>query len=247
IEKTDTKIEKLKCIKQGLMQDLFRYGIDENNRMRSEKTHRFKNSLLGRIPKEWEVVGIYDVCKLVNGRAFKPSEWSENGLPIIRIENLNSADAQFNYCNFRVEPKYLISNGDLLISWSGTPGTSFGIFEWRRGNAVLNQHIIKVILGNNIEKLYYYYAYVNLLDEMIRQSHGGVGLQHITKEDLKRLKILFPIKPEQSRIASVLFVADEAIEKEVAYKNKLLAVKRGLMEDLLSGKVRTNHLINNSN
>lgn len=243
IEKTDVKIEKLKRIKQGLMQGLFRYGIDENGKMRSETTHRFKDSPLGRIPVEWEVVNIFDVCKLINGRAFKPSEWSESGLPIIRIENLNKGEAEFNYCNFRVAAKHLIFKGDLLISWSGTPGTSFGIFEWGCGEAVLNQHIFKVILGSSIEKKYFYYSYINLLDEMIRQSHGGVGLQHITKEDLKRLRILLPKKPEQSRIASVLSAADEAIEKEEAYKNKLLALKRGLMDDLLSGKVGVNKLI----
>src|SRR3989344_2117395 len=57
IEKTDALIEKYKRMKTGMMQDLFRYGIDTKGKIRSEKTHKFKNSLLGRIPAEWKIGG----------------------------------------------------------------------------------------------------------------------------------------------------------------------------------------------
>lgn len=236
-------VEKLKRLKRGLMQDLFRYGIDQDGRIRSEATHRFKDSPLGRIPEEWEAAGLFETCKLINGRPFKPEEWAESGLPIIRIENLNDPDANYHYCDFEVPAKYLIRSGDLLISWSGTPATSFGIFVWDRGNAVLNQHIFKAILSENVDTQYFYFAYQNMLDEMIRQSHGGVGLQHITKEDLKQLRLVIPKQSEQSRIASVLSQADGAMQQEETFRQKLLAIKRGLMDDLLSGKVRVNHLI----
>ena len=245
IEKTDLLIAKYKRIKQGLMQDLFRYGIDENGQIRREQTHRFKDSPLGKIPDEWEVKGLLGICNLVNGRAFKPSEWSDSGLSIVRIENLNNILASFNYCNFKVPSKYYVNDGDLLISWSGTPGTSFGIFVWNRGRAILNQHIFKVILPpDSIISEYFYYAYKNLLIEMIKNSHGGVGLQHITKSDLQQLNLLLPTLSEQSRIATVLSAADAVIEKEESYRQKLLALKHGLMEDLLTGKVRVLEIAN---
>ena len=209
------------------------------------ESHGYKDSPLGRIPEEWNCIGLLNACDLINGRAFKPKEWTEDGIPIVRIENLNNGDACFNYCNFKVPGKYLLQTNDLLISWSGTPGTSFGIFIWNRGKAVLNQHIFKVILNDGIDKKYFFYAYKNLLAEMIRQSHGGVGLQHITKEDLKRLEFLIPPHPEQSAIASILSTLDEAIEKTDRLIAKYKRIKQGLMQDLFrygideNGRIRS--------
>ena len=87
------------------------------------------------------VVPFGSTCTLQNGRAFKPSEWSEIGTPIVRIQNLNDESKSFNYCNFEVEERFHIKTGDLLFSWSGTPGTSFGAFFWNRGKGFLNQHL----------------------------------------------------------------------------------------------------------
>lgn len=92
----------------------------------------------------WPMVRVGDVLKLINGRAFKPSEWAEEGLPIVRIQNLNKPDAPFNYYEGDLPGKFLLTDGDLLFAWSGTPGTSFGAHIWRGGPAWLNQHIFKV-------------------------------------------------------------------------------------------------------
>ena len=78
---------------------------------------------------------------------------------------------------------------------------------------------------------------------MIRGSHGGVGLQHITRKDLIELYLVIPDRKEQNRIVEILLDIDKKIETEIQYKQKLLAIKRGLMEDLLTGKVKVNHLI----
>src|SRR5690554_6101358 len=89
-----------------------------------------------------------DICKLRNGRAFKPEEWSDRGLPIIRIQNLNDLTKPFNYCNLDIDDKFVVNTDDLLFSWSGTPGTSFGAFIWNRGKGYLNQHIFRVDVDN---------------------------------------------------------------------------------------------------
>jgi type I restriction enzyme S subunit len=125
IEKTEKIIEKYKRIKQGLMQDLLTKGIDENGNIRSEKTHKFKDSPLGRIPEEWEVVRLGEV-------------------------------------------------GEIIV---------------------------------------------------------------------KKMLLPLPPLPEQQRIAEILSQIDQAIEKEEQYKEKLEHLKQGLMQDLLTGKVRVNHLI----
>jgi len=153
------------------------------------------------IPENWCWVRISDLIDIINGLAFKPSDWSNKGLPIIRIQNLNNPDAPFNYCNFKVKDKFIVQNNDLLIGWSGTPGTSFGAFIWRGGKAVLNQHIFKaVFFGDFISPDYMRLLINSRLIEMISESHGGVGLKHITKEKFENMLLPLPPFKEQARI-----------------------------------------------
>ena len=84
-----------------------------------------------------------EICQLINGYAFKPSDWSTEGTPIVRIQNLNNESAEFNYFKGELDKKYYIDSGTLLFSWSGTPGTSFGAFLWDRGRARID--IVKSI------------------------------------------------------------------------------------------------------
>ena len=99
------------------------------------------------LPPGWEWLRLGSTMEMLNGRAFKPSEWMDAGLPIVRIQNLNNPNASFNYCDpSTVVDKNRIDDGAFLISWSGTPGTSFGAFIWSRGAAALNQHIFKCVL-----------------------------------------------------------------------------------------------------
>ncbi|MEM1189960.1 MAG: restriction endonuclease subunit S [Pseudomonadota bacterium] len=148
-------------------------------------------------------------CILQNGRAFKPSEWSSEGVPIVRIQNLNDELKPFNYCNFEVDKKFHVERGDLLFSWSGTPGTSFGAFFWMRGKGYLNQHIFRVDVDESkIDKRYLRYAINSKLGQIIDQAHGGVGLKHITKGKLEAVEIPLPGLDEQQRVAVILGKAE---------------------------------------
>ena len=155
------------------------------------------------LPTTWESVHIGDAMDLINGRAFKPAEWSTTGIPIVRIQNLNDANAAYNYCGFDVAEKFYIGTGDLLISWSGTPGTSFGAFIWNGGPAVLNQHIFRCEPRADAFFVPYLRLAINArLSEMIERAHGGVGLRHITKGKLQGLRIALPPLAEQHRIVA---------------------------------------------
>lgn len=152
---------------------------------------------------DWDRAPIGDLCHLINGRAFKPSDWSKRGLPIVRIQNLNDPTKPYNHYDNPIDEKYIIENGDILLSWSGTPGTSFGCFLWNRGRALLNQHIFKVHIDNKrIDAEFFVNAINYRLDEMIAQAHGGVGLRHITKKKLESIEIPLPSLPEQRRIVA---------------------------------------------
>lgn len=153
--------------------------------------------------KKWSSRPIGELCRLVNGRAFKPSDWTDEGLPIVRIQNLNDQLKPFNHYNGPVDPKVLIDSGAILLSWSGTPGTSFGCFFWNRGRGILNQHIFGVHVDEaKIDREFFVYAVNSKLDEMIALAHGGVGLRHITKGKLEGIHLPMPPIKEQRRIAA---------------------------------------------
>lgn len=154
------------------------------------------------IPNNWRWVKIGEIFELVNGKAFKPSDWSEQGIPIVRIQNLNDPNAPYNYFSGEIEEKYILRGEELLFSWSGTPGTSFGAFIWHGGLAALNQHIFIVYPRINID---YEYAKLALNGELrifISKAHGGAGLKHITKKEFESCYLPIPPLAEQKRIVA---------------------------------------------
>ena len=169
-----------------------------------------------------------DVCELVNGYAFKPTDWSESGTPIIRIQNLNDETAAFNYFDGTIDEKYIVNTGDLLFAWSGTPGTSFGAFFWTRGRGVLNQHIFNVHPCSKLSKRYFRYALNGNLEKIIAKAHGGVGLQHITKKELVEIDIPVPTIEEQERICAALEQCNSIIslrKQQIAKLDKLVKAR----------------------
>lgn len=157
------------------------------------------------LPAGWTRASIGSVCTLVNGRAFKPTDWTPAGLPIVRIQNLNRQDAPFNRYDGEVQHKFLIDSGELLFAWSGTPGTSFGAHIWDRGPAILNQHIFRVAFDERLfEKPFLKYAINDKLDHLVGVAHGGAGLAHVTKPVLEQTEIVVPPRSEQRRIVAKL-------------------------------------------
>ncbi|HCF96249.1 MAG TPA: hypothetical protein DEW46_14415 [Verrucomicrobia bacterium] len=158
---------------------------------------------------KWEKKPLGEFCRLVNGKAFKAEDWSESGLPIVRIQNLNDSTKPFNYWDGGIDRQVHIHKGDLLIAWSGTPGTSFGAHIWKGPEGVLNQHIFRVDLQNAMITNDWLRFCVNFkLLSLIDQAHGGVGLKHVTKGAIESLSIPLPPLSEQKRIAGILDAAD---------------------------------------
>lgn len=167
-----------------------------------------------------------NISNLINGKAFKPSDWSDKGIPIIRIQNLNDVDKPFNYWAGSLKKQILINDNDVLLAWSGTPGTSFGAHIWDRGSAVLNQHIFRVDLDENVILKNWAILSINYqLQKLIDQAHGGVGLKHVTKGIVESLEIPLPSLTEQKRIINI-FERTEAIrqkrQQSIKYSKDLL-------------------------
>lgn len=148
----------------------------------------------------WIPYKLGELGNYINGRAFKPTEWETEGLPIIRIQNLNNSQAKYNYSSESYEDKYLVNNGDLLVAWSA----SLGVFIWDGGKAWLNQHIFKVEPNEKfIIKKFLYYAILNILAEIYTQTHGS-GMVHITKPVFESQVIYVPEIEVQKEIVILL-------------------------------------------
>lgn len=211
--------EKILHLKSAILQEAVSGKLvpqnpkDENAEVLLEKIYKEKEQLIKQgkikrdkplpaikdseipfdIPDNWKWVRLGELIVNINGRAFKPSEWENAGLPIIRIQNLNNPSAKFNYFKGSIQDKYIVEKNDLLVGWSGTPGTSFGAFIWDGPKAVLNQHIFnsKPYL-KSMPKEFLKLLINSRLNEMISKAHGGVGLRHITKEKFDNMPVPLP-------------------------------------------------------
>jgi type I restriction enzyme S subunit len=180
------------------------------------------------------MVRLGDLFDFKNGRSFKKTEWKQTGLPIIRIQNLNNEDAPFNYFDDAYDSSIEVNYGDLLFSWSGTVGSSFGPHIWNRAKGVLNQHIFKLTFKAEMEKKYAFYSLFFITAEIERSVVGAVGLVHVTKKSLNEFQIPLPSIPEQQRIVAILDQAFADIEKARANAEQNLKNARELFDSYLS-------------
>ena len=184
------------------------------------------------IPNNWCWCKIGDLFNLVNGKAFKPTDWSENGLPIVRIQNLNDTMAPYNYYDGEIEDKYILRGGELLFSWSGTPGTSFGAYIWQGGKAVLNQHIFIVYPRINLDCQYLRYALNGELKIFMDKAHGGAGLKHITKKEFESCFLPIPPLAEQKRIVAKIEELLPLIDRYETAWSRLETFNKRFPEDM---------------
>ncbi len=167
--------------------------------------------------KNWEYNKLGEVASFINGYAFKPEQWKDFGVPIIRIQNLNNPDAPYNYYDGEVPDKVKVTKGDLLISWSA----SLGVYIWDGCDAYLNQHIFKVKFDKiDIEKLYLKYAVASKLDSMAAMVHGAT-MKHIVKSDFDNT--IIPVPPISTQ---------QSIVEELDNINNLINIKTAQLQDL---------------
>lgn len=181
------------------------------------------------VPKE----KLGDLFDFKNGRAFKKTEWRNEGLPIIRIKNLNDSQAPFNFFQGGYDKAIEVNDGDLLFSWSGTVGSSFGSHIWERGKGVLNQHIFRVSFKKPMVSKYAYYALREITAEIEKSVNGAVGLVHVNKSDLNNFSIPVPTLEEQERIVAILDEAFGGIAIAVNNSERNLENAKELFQSIL--------------
>ena len=151
-----------------------------------------------------------DLATYINGYAFKPADWGDTGLPIIRIQDLTGNSYQLNRYDGEYPERIEVNDGDVLISWSA----SLGVYVWQRGKALLNQHIFKVVFDKlPVNKEYFVFAVEHKLAEMESKTHGAT-MKHIVKKDFDGTTIPYPPIEKQAEIADHLRRITSLIDRQ---------------------------------
>ena len=178
------------------------------------------------------IVNLGNVATYINGYAFKPSDWAEDGTPIIRIQDLTGNSYQMNRFKGIVDSKYDVNSGDVLISWSA----SLGVYVWNRGNAVLNQHIFKVVFDKEeVDKDFFVFQIDNLLKRAANQAHGAT-MRHLTKPVFDALPFYLPDIKTQRLISSKLNLIVHLIEDHHEQLKKLDELIRSRFLEMFGNK-----------
>ncbi|MES9890957.1 MAG: restriction endonuclease subunit S [Candidatus Thiodiazotropha sp.] len=253
IQKTEQLIAKLKQIKQGLLQDLLTQGIDENGQLRNPIAYpeQFKDSVLGRIPTAWEAVRIKDVGKVFGGKRLPAGHaYSEEptGYTYLRVlDFFEKAIAPKTLMSlppktFAALERYEIHDGNLYISIAGSIG-HVGVFAATENTrTVLTENAARIELAEDMHPPFV--AYQMNGHEVQRQidieKGTGGGVPKLALFRIENLRIAQPPEAEQKAISQRMLVHEKAIALEEENLHKLMAIKKGLMHDLLTGKVRVN-------
>ena len=254
IEKTEKIIEKYERIKRGLAQDLLTRGIDENGRIRSEETHEFKDSPIGRIPKEWKVVRLGQVSFLkarIGWQGLRAGEYLEKG-DYYLVTGINFKDGKIDWDScvyvskrrYDMDPNIQLKVGDVLVTKDGTIG-KVAYVEYLPKPATLGTGVFVLRpINGSYDPLYMYHILTSFIFERFMENlKAGSTITHLYQKDFVLFEFPLPPLPEQRRIAQVLSQVDNILNKERKELEKLKRIKRGLMNNLLSGKIRVTPLL----
>ena len=255
IEQTEALIAKQQRIKTALMQDLLTCGIDEDGNLRSEETHEFKDSQLGRIPVEWEVKHLRDFA-LVKGGKRLPGGHSyveeDTGFRYLRVLDFYKRVIDYSslknivYSTFKTLARYEIRPGNIAVSIAGSLGY-FALVSPSDGiRTILTENAARIVSDNIVDP---YFLSTMLNSQIVqRQIEGEKGTGGgVPKLALFRIKTLCVPCPsdldEQRRIYECLESNEAAFLKSLESLHKLCSLKTALMQDLLTGNVSVTRLL----
>jgi type I restriction enzyme S subunit len=178
-------------------------------------------------------VRLGDTAKFINGAAFKPSDWADDGLPIIRIQNLTGTGESFNRTNRIVRPELVVEPGDLLVSWSAT----LDAYRWTGPRGVLNQHIFKVLPNEGVHPDYLYFALREVISELEQKTHGST-MKHVVRGDFESTEIPLPPLSEQERLVDLLSRAENIVRMRREAEQKAKEIIPALFLDMFGDPAR---------
>ncbi len=248
IEKTQAAIAKYQAIKQGMLQDVFTRGIDTTTgalRPRyDDAPHLYKESALGWIPKEWEADCLGSIIDAVDPQPDHRTPHSvENGVPYLGINDMDKyGNIDLTKCRkvsdeilAEHKKRYTIRMGDIMFGKIGTIGEPKRLLNF--DNITLSANVI-LIQPKCVADYIYWLLCSQLINGQVKKSIHATSQPAFGIEKIRALIVPICDEIEQSLISQAINSCDTKLRTEQAYLEKLQALKKGLMEDLLTGKVR---------
>lgn len=180
---------------------------------------------------------IWESAKFVNGIASGKIETSQDpdkGIPLVKIAELSRGISKStSFTNSSVDSRYILHDGDVLLSWSGNPDTSIDQFIWTSGKAVLNQHIFRVESENQTKKTYMFFLVRKLLPMLVwcAKNRMTTGLGHFTKTDLKNLRYN---SPAENNLREFGIKCNPLFNQIISNQIKINTIK-SVSDDLIEG------------
>lgn len=248
IARTSSLIIKLKQTKAGLLQDLLTRGLDEDGKLRDPSAHpeQFKDSSLGIIPKDWDVFKLLEIVPHAE-YGISVSLEDEVGIPVLRMNNLKDGEVDLTELKKSASfeaAKLLLHTFDVLFNRTNSiehVGRT-AIYRGQIKQASFASYLVRLIPDQSKLNPEYFNIWLNLpTTQILIRSFAtpGVHQVNINPTNLRQVLIVLPQKTsEQEAIVEKALSNNTRIRTEEAYLNKLKLQKQGLMQDLLTGKVR---------
>lgn len=252
IHKTEQVIAKLRQMKQGLLHDLLTRGVDENGELRDPERfpEQFKDSELGRLPRGWEVQRLSKIAEVRSGVAKNTNKTVSDP---VAVNYLRVANVQDGYLDLSEVSQLTISKGD-LERYSVLPGDVLmneggDLDKLGRGTVWRGQltpcihqnHVFVVRCGSSLDPEYLnaWTSASSARRYFLVAGKQTTNLASINKNAIGQLPVAIPPKAEQTAIVQALATLDGQVSSEGNRLSKLQTLKKGLMHDLLTGRVRT--------
>ncbi|MEX8504384.1 restriction endonuclease subunit S [Leptothrix ochracea] len=251
IRQTEAIIEKLKQVKQGLLHDLLTRGIDANGELRppqSQAPELYKESVLGWIPREWEVELLDEVA--VRGSGHTPSKsvasyWN-GGVKWVSLADshrldqihIDTTDKEISELGIANSSAVKHPGGTVILSRDAGVGKSAVL----AAEMAVSQHFMAWRCGVRLNNLYLYFRFQHM-KPMFETIALGSTVKTIGLDYFKKLRIAVPERDEQDRAVEIMMDAELNIRRHQSEFDKLRLLKSGLMDDLLTGRVRVTPLL----
>lgn len=255
IRRTEQLIAKLEQMKRGLLYDLLTRGIDENGELRDRKRDSTQHSPIGQCPAHWGFVRLQDVTAHVTKGATPTTfgfSWADSeGVVFLRSECVRDGSfslegsERISLAAHRAMQRSQILPGDLLMTITGYIGRSC-IYPTSMPEGNINQHIarIRVLPGSNVDPGFVMWALQDRRQRaLLERDLTGLAYPQISLAQVQAIPLPVPPMVEQLQIAGILDAHESRIRQESALLAKLRLLKRGLMDDLLTGRVRVPNLV----
>ena len=196
----------------------------------------------GELPEGWSNGSLLDIANYLNGLAmqkFRPAE-GETGLPVLKIKELRQGfcDASSERCSPSIKPEYIVHDGDVIFSWSG----SLLVDLWCGGTCGLNQHLFKVTSQKYPKWFYYAWTAHHLAQFVAIAADKATTMGHIKRDELAKAEVVIPDAASMERIGGLLQPMYDLIIRNRVENRKLAALRDTILPQLMSGELDVSDL-----